>query len=304
MRLKSGPLSLVYWRWEGQRGQTPVLLLHGGLDHARAWDETCAALAADRPVLALDLRGHGDSDWSPEGAYDPPYYLIDIVALLKLVGPCHIVAHSMGANLTLRLAAAMPDLMQRLVLVEGVLGEGLFRADKADVDPRMQAWVDEMKLMAAASPAARTRMWLEQRAALAAFPTRHYRDIDEAVDRLLDDQDKRLSPAQARHLAETGMKRVEGGLVWKFDPLVRGRFAIDFTATQMAELWRAAPQPMLHIYGSRSWAYPLDPDQRAHFPNAEFAVIEGAGHWVHLNQPQQFIARVREFLREGKNERL
>jgi pimeloyl-ACP methyl ester carboxylesterase len=297
-RFQSGALSLAYTEWVGPEA-TPALLLHGAMDHACAWDEICIALAEDRRVVALDLRGHGDSDWSPDGVYDPAYYLLDIVTLLRSLGPCHIVAHSLGANLSMRLAAAMPALVSRLVLIEGVLGEGLLRADKADVDPRMQDWVDGLKALEAAPPPARTKLWLEERAALMSYPSRRYASMEEAVDRLLSDRDKRVTPAQARHLAETGMKRADGGWVWKFDPLVRGRFAADFTKAQLVEMWRAVRNPLLHVYGAQSWAYPLDPDQRALFPTAEFAVVEGAGHWVHLNQPEKFIALARAFLQGG-----
>lgn len=303
-RFRSGPLSLSYAEWEGAAEAAPVLMLHGALDHARAWDEVAAALAHDRRVLALDLRGHGESDWSADGAYDPPYYLLDIVALLDTVGPCHVVAHSMGANLAMRLAAAKPDLVRRLVLIEGVLGEGLLRAEKANVDPRMQEWVDGLKAVESAPPPARLRLWLDERAALAGYPSRRYASLEEAVDRLLSDRDKRVSAAQARHLAETGLKHIDGGWVWKFDPLVRGRFSSDFPPAQIAEMWRAVKQPLLHVYGAQSWAYPLDPEQRALFPTADFAIVEGAGHWVHLNQPQKFIALARAFLEGGTHEGL
>jgi pimeloyl-ACP methyl ester carboxylesterase len=298
LSFQSGGLTLAAYAW-GEAGAPLVLVLHGGLDHGLAWNETCAALSRRHRLIALDLRGHGDSAWAPDGAYDPPLYMYDIVQVLRALdaGPVAVIGHSMGAVLAMRVAAAFPELVARMLLIEGVIGDGMFRADSANVDTRMQMWIDARKAAAAAGPGARLRSWIEERQSLEAFPSRTYPSLDAAAARLLEDKDKKLSPAQAAHIAATGMKPAPGGgLVWKFDPLARARFSCDLTSEEGRELWRELKHPMLHIHGAQSWAYPIDPEQRACFPDARFEVISHAGHWPHFNQPERFIALAEEFL--------
>src|SRR5438067_502216 len=66
----------------GTRGEPPLLLLHGGAQTAHSWDEVAPDLARDHHVLALDQRGHGDSDWAPEGQYRRDDFVADVRAFL------------------------------------------------------------------------------------------------------------------------------------------------------------------------------------------------------------------------------
>jgi pimeloyl-ACP methyl ester carboxylesterase len=99
-------LRLHYLDWGG-RGKPPLVLVHGGRDHARSWDWTAEALREDWHVIALDHRGHGDSEWVSDGNYrimDMVYDVAQLIHQLDLA-PVTIVAHSMGAALALRYAA-------------------------------------------------------------------------------------------------------------------------------------------------------------------------------------------------------
>ena len=92
-------LKLRYVDW-GNPDAPPLILLHGGRDHARSWDWTAETLRARWHVIAPDLRGHGDSDWSADGDYGSLANLYDLAQLihqLKLA-PVTIVAHSYGGN--------------------------------------------------------------------------------------------------------------------------------------------------------------------------------------------------------------
>src|SRR5690242_13665097 len=72
---------------EGPADGRPVLLLHGGGQTRHAWGGTRAALAAAGwRAIAVDLRGHGDSDWSPDGDYSPPVFAADVKALIEWAG--------------------------------------------------------------------------------------------------------------------------------------------------------------------------------------------------------------------------
>ena len=115
----SGPTSRVYFSqrlrlhyvdW-GNPSAPPLLLLHGGRDHCRNWDWVAAALRRDWHVLAPDLRGHGDSQWSPDGNYSTAAYVYDLAQLIhqQELAPVTIVAHSLGGNIAIRYAGVYPD---------------------------------------------------------------------------------------------------------------------------------------------------------------------------------------------------
>ena len=96
-------LKLHYVDW-GNEEAPPLLLVHGGRDHCRSWDWVAEELRADWHVIAPDLRGHGDSAWSPEGNYNMQAYIYDLAQLihqLKLENVT-IVSHSLGGNICLR----------------------------------------------------------------------------------------------------------------------------------------------------------------------------------------------------------
>ena len=114
-------LGLHFWDW-GNESAPPLILLHGVRDHARSWDWVARALSADWRVVAPDLRGHGESQWSPDGAYIASYHVLDFAKLAGALGsePVTIVAHSFGGNVAARFAAAYPERVRKLVLLEGM----------------------------------------------------------------------------------------------------------------------------------------------------------------------------------------
>jgi pimeloyl-ACP methyl ester carboxylesterase len=94
----------------------PVVLLHGTGATARTWDVVAGVLSATRHALAVDLRGHGESDWP--GRYSMSVMAQDVGALLDRLGlgPVDLVGHSLGGLVALRVAAAHPAEVRRLVL--------------------------------------------------------------------------------------------------------------------------------------------------------------------------------------------
>jgi pimeloyl-ACP methyl ester carboxylesterase len=108
-------LSAVEWRCPAPLG-APVVLLPGTGLTARSWDVVAASLSATRSVLAVDLRGHGESRWP--GTYSIDLMAADVGALLarRGDGPVDLVGHSLGGLVALRLPAAVPQRVRRLVL--------------------------------------------------------------------------------------------------------------------------------------------------------------------------------------------
>lgn len=270
-------LKLHYVDW-GNAEKPPLLLVHGGRDHSRSWDWVANALRHDFHVIAPDLRGHGDSAWAVGSTYSMIDYVLDVAALLKTLDrfPINIVGHSLGGSITLQYAGVYPDRVARLVAIEG-LGPppGLQKPPSAQA--RMLQWVREMQALARRHP-------------------RPYANVDEAVRRMRE-ENPRLTESQARHLTVSGVLRMEdGSYVWKFDNFVRAVSPYIFNLDEAREIWGHITCPTLLIRGSESWAPDPEKDGRASaFRSATCVTIEGAGHWVHHDQLEEFVRHVRAF---------
>ena len=114
-----GRTRLHYLDW-GARGRPEILFLHGGGLTARTWDLVCLALRTEARCLALDQRGHGDSEWSPELDYSFDAHLGDIEGLVDRLGIRRLVlvGQSLGALNALRYAARHPERVRALVLID------------------------------------------------------------------------------------------------------------------------------------------------------------------------------------------
>jgi pimeloyl-ACP methyl ester carboxylesterase len=292
--LQVNGLKLHYLEW-GPADAPPVVLLHGGLDNALGWNRIAAGLAGRRRVLALDLRGHGDSDWSAGGDYDAHNYLADIAMFTKAVArwPITLVGHSMGGRLGLQFAGAVPEAVDSLVAIEGVANPAAAEVD--DLDPRMREWLQARADRQAGSHAIQLGAWLRGRAAMAAQPPRVHAELGPLIERQIMDRKKRLSSDQARDFVESNTRPAPGGWTWKFDPLTRWQTQNE-PVTSHQDYWAAITAPVLHVFGRESWAYPPASEDLAAFRSAQVAVLPDAGHWAHLNQPEAVLDAIEEFL--------
>src|SRR5881628_1870980 len=104
----------------GTRGEPPMLLLHGGAQTAHSWDEVAPDLAHDHHVLALDQRGHGDSDWSPDGRYRREDFVADVRSFLddRHWPAATVMALSLGGLNAIAFAAAHPARLRGLIVVD------------------------------------------------------------------------------------------------------------------------------------------------------------------------------------------
>ena len=123
--------------------------------------------------------------------------------------------------------------------------------------------------------------------------------VEEALARM-QEQNKHLSPAQARHLTEQGVIQNEDGTYsWKFDNYVRGWPPVDMTYREVEQLWERITCPTLLVYGKESWASnPAEDGRIRFFKTARVVSFERAGHWVQHDRLEAFLAEVRGFLAE------
>ena len=185
----SGPTSRIYFSqrlrlhyvdW-GNPGAPPLLLVHGGRDHCRNWDWVAAALRRDWHVLAPDLRGHGDSQWSPDGNYSMAAYIYDLAQLIhqQELAPVTIIGHSLGGMIALRYTGIYPENVRKLVAIEGlgVSPRRMVERARQPIADRMRHWIDEQRALSGRMP-------------------RRYASIDDAL--------KRMQEANRAPLARAG----------------------------------------------------------------------------------------------------
>ncbi len=274
-------LKLHYLDW-GNASAPPLLLIHGGRDHCRSWDWTAQRLRARWHVIAPDLRGHGDSSWSPEGNYDPSAFVYDLAQLIHQLdrGPVTLVSHSLGGNIALRFAGLYPDRVAKVVAIEGL-----------GLSPEYHAKREAM------SAGERLREWIASKRAASARQPRRYASIEDALARM-QTENSFLTEEQARHLTVHGANRNEDGTwSWKFDNyLYSGQFN-DMPMAELHKLWSAIACPTLLMWGIDSWASnPATDGRLAYFRNAQVVEFENAGHWLHHDQFERFMREVEAFL--------
>jgi pimeloyl-ACP methyl ester carboxylesterase len=289
-RTITGPTSRIYFSqrlrlhyvdW-GNPEAPPMLLVHGGRDHCRNWDWVAERLRKDYHVIAPDLRGHGDSEWSKTGQYTMAGYIYDIAQLIhqQKLAPVTIISHSLGGNIALRYAGIYPENVRKLVAIEGLGPSPQMLKERLDrsIDGRMRKWIDEQR-------------------SLSGRLARRYRTIEDAFKRMLE-ENKHLSPAQALHLTQHGVNQNEDGTYsWKFDNYVRIFPPYDMRQREVEELWERISCPTLLVYGKESWASnPADDGRAVHFQTAEVVSVAGAGHWVQHDKLDEFMALVTGFL--------
>ena len=276
-------LRLHYVDW-GHPDKPPIVLLHGGRDHCRNWDWVAEALRGDWHVIAPDLRGHGDSQWSTDGSYSMAGYIYDLAQLIhqQRLAPVTIIAHSLGGNIALRYAGIYPDTVARLVAIEGLGPPPRILADLGakPIALRMDEWIREQRGLAGRMP-------------------RRYASIEDAFRRM-QEENPHLSAEQARHLTAQGVNQNEDGTYsWKFDNYVRAWPPYDMSTRDIKDLWSRIDSPTLLLYGRESQSgNPAEDGRAAPFRSATVVGVDKAGHWLHHDRLDEFLRIVREFLKD------
>lgn len=274
-------LRMHYVDW-GNPEAPPLILQHGGRDHCRSWDWVAQELRRDWHVICPDLRGHGDSAWSPDGEYSMYAFVYDFAQLIHSLDydQVTIVAHSLGGNIATRFTGLYPEKVRKLANIEGL-------------GPSPQMLAERL-----AKPyAERVRDWIANRRAAAGRQPRRYPTIEAAYARMKE-ENSFLSDEQARHLTINGINRNEDGTwSWKFDNYLNVWPISDMQEDDIGSLWSAITCPVLLFYGKDSFFPSPRLDGRLdYFKTAQVLEYEDAGHWLHHDQFDRFMTDLKAFL--------
>jgi pimeloyl-ACP methyl ester carboxylesterase len=256
-------LTIHYLDWGGSN-KPPMILIHGIARHAHTFDHLVPALSRDYHVIAYDMRGHGDSGWSPDGAYLVEDHVKDLEGLVQQLRLKNVtlLGNSTGGRVVQVYAGLHPDLVSRII-VEDVgperpqeIASGFARRVQVEAN----GWASEGELVAQ-----------------------------------LVKQNPRTSESQLRTYAKFGVKKREDGrVVWKRDPnLVKG-----FVATELWQYVSRISVPTIYVLGGASTIVAPEAQERLKktLPKVTIVTMPGLGHYPSSEDPEGFLRIVRPFL--------
>jgi pimeloyl-ACP methyl ester carboxylesterase len=262
-------LSALVW----QEREPELVLLHGGAQNAHTWDTV--AMTLGRPLVAIDLPGHGHSDGPgdrPEGQLDAHGNAVDVAAAIGQLAPAAraVVGMSLGGLTAIALAAEAPELVRKIVLVDVLPG---IRAQRAQ---HIAAFVN--------GPAS-------------------FASLEEQLERTA-----RFNPARSRSSLRRGIlhnaeQRPDGTWVWRWARHRRpANPASPAPGTRYEELWEALSSitvPLLLARGMRPDSVLDDDDEREllrRLPSAQVIHVEEAGHSLQGDTPLELAAIIERFV--------
>jgi len=267
-------LSALVW----QDRDPELVLLHGGAQNAHTWDTV--AMALDRPLVAVDLPGHGHSDGPGDrrdGQLDAHGNAIDVAAAIRQLAPAAqaVVGMSLGGLTTIALAAEAPDLVRKIVLVDVLPG---IKAQRAQ---HITDFVD--------GPAS-------------------FASLDELLERTARFNQERSRSSLRRGILHNAEQQPDGTWVWRWarhrrpaaaSPAVAGGAVAG--GTRFGELWEALSSvtvPVLLARGMRPDSVLDDDDEREllrRLPSAQVVHVAEAGHSLQGDTPLELAGIIEDF---------
>jgi esterase len=247
-----------------------VVFLHGGGLTAHTWDLTCLLLRREYHCVALDLRGHGDSEWSPAMDYGFEAHAGDVEAFVDFLAVDRpaVVGMSLGGLAAIAYASRHAARLDALVLV--------------DVGPETRAEGARRIAEFIAAPA-------------------EFDSIDAVVERALSFNPARDARLLRRSLQQNLRSMPDGRLTWKHDRRHRSKVDVDEARRRRQALWTEIPKiscPTLVVRGARSDVFhDEDAEKLAQtLPRGEWVRVEAAGHTVQGDNPKGLVAALGPFL--------
>lgn len=264
----------------GKRGGEPVLALHGWLDNAGSFD-LLAPLLSDVELLAIDFIGHGKSSHrSADGWYHFVDYVSDVLAVLDRLSwsSATLLGHSLGGAIASLLAAAVPDRVRQLWLIEAL---GPLSGSVEDAVVTLQKAMTE-------------------RENLYEKPLRIFKDAEQAI--ALRQQVNHLSYPAAKVLVERGLREIDDGFIWATDRRLMLTSPARLSEEQVLAYLKGIRCPAVLVLSDP----PMPFVSEAHW-QARFAAVQQlrkksipGPHHLHLEKPFEVAQAIEAFRREGR----
>ena len=261
--LEVNGLRIHYVDWGGE-GKPPFVMVHGLDRVARTFDHLATRFTSKYRVLAIDMRGHGDSGWDPQGRYLVEDHVGDLEGVVGQLELRDLVlwGNSTGGRVVQVFAGKHPELVSRVI--------------SEDVGPE------------------RPRQIADNYAKRVQQEQAGWASQDELLAQLRK-SNPRMSPAVLEPYVRYGTKkRADGRIEWKRDPqLVKG-----FVATELWRYVRNIKAPILYIIGGRSNIVPPETQDelRKVLPNAQLVTIPDVGHYPSDEKTDEVVTIVNRFL--------
>ena len=256
-------LRIHYLEW-GSSGKQPLILLHGIARVAHTFDHLAPHFSKNYHVIAVDMRGHGDSGWDPQGAYLVEDYVRDIEGLVAQLQLRNIVlwGNSTGGRVAQVFAGSHPELVSA-VIVE-------------DVGPERPAAISNRRA---------NRMNREAKG---------WGSVDELFAQVKIDYPRTSEPVLRGFVQHGSKQNAEGRVVWKRDPAILN----GFVPTELWAIVRKIKSPIIYILGGASTIVPPETQEelRRALPQVEIVTMPGLGHYPSDEKPGDFLAIVDRFL--------
>lgn len=260
-------LRLHYLDW-GNESKPPLIMVHGIGRVAHTFDHLAPAFTGDYHVLALDMRGHGDSSWDPGANYLVEDHVKDFEGFVSALGLRRVTlwGNSTGGRVVQVYAGLHPENVRALIV--------------EDVGPERPKTISDNFARSVQRDSA------------------GWASMDELVAQLKR-ENQGIPDDQLRVYARYGSKPgANGRLVWKRDP----QLAKGFVETELWQYVKRITSPAIYVIGGRSTIVPSETQDelRKTIPGVQIVTMPGLGHYPSQEQPIEFERIVKAFLAQAK----
>jgi esterase len=241
----------------------PVIILHGMFGTLDNWQTIAKQLAEHFMVFIVDLRNHGRSPHSDHFDYSIMARDLEEFMESNWIYKANLIGHSMGGKIAMQFATENPDMVQKLIVVD--IAPKAYKGNH-------QSIFDALFALDLASLGSR-------------------KEADQFLESRIESYGVRQFILKNLYLNKKTKE-----YTWKMNlPVIHKAYKLILGESQLSDVY---DNPTLFIKGSNS-SYILPEEfetYKKHFPTAELAIVENAGHWVHAEQPKPFLTILNKFL--------
>ncbi len=272
--VEANGLRFHYREWGDTRTRHAVILLHGYAETSEAWSDTAQDLAREFRVIAIDQRGHGQSDRATDRDYTRATQMEDLEAIIESLGlrSVTLIGHSMGGANAICYAAEHPEITTALVVIE-------------TAPEVLRSGIETIRRLLATGAT--------------------FASLEDAIESFREFFPYATTEQIERRVRASLTVNDDGAYVWDFDPIFRDPTSRppdpDPGQRRLSDLWDCADRvqcPTMIVRGSETDMLTPEAIQRLHrrVSGSRVSLIEDAGHSVPTDQPAALSLNIREFL--------